>query len=243
MVMMRSSRNFILKFQISLLQVVERRLAHDALLHQLGPTRVESALKAARIYGVKSVLPALKTHQLLGSKLCNAGQRELKTAVSALISIKSGDDGVAACGPARSLASQNLTGAARKWMTSRPPCAREEHQPRARSRAASWLIQAVKNSFGACWLKRSLHPEKRNGSAGRRRRDEFEDRADFSRHRSSYDLDVVVRGRDSLLSFRLWLMVNFFKIQASTTSPLTTRNSPSERTWPILGWTTSGHRT
>ena len=80
--------------------------------------------------------------------------------------------------------------------------------------AASWLIQAVKNSFGACWLKRSLHPEKRNGSAGRCRRDEFEDRADFSRHRSSYDLGVVVRGRDSLLSFRLWLRVNFYKTQS-----------------------------
>ena len=61
-----------------------------------------------------------KNSQLFGSKLCNAGQRELKTAVSALISIKNGDDGVAACGPTRFLASQNLTGAARKWMTSRP---------------------------------------------------------------------------------------------------------------------------
>jgi hypothetical protein len=91
---MRSSRNFILKLQISLLQVVERRLAHDALSHQLGPTK------------------SGERHQLFGSTLCNAGQRELKTAVSALISIKSGDDGVAACGPARSLASQNLTGAA-----------------------------------------------------------------------------------------------------------------------------------
>src|SRR3974377_807985 len=96
---MRSSRYFILKFQISPLQVVERRLAHAALFLQLGPTRVESALKAARIYGVKSVLHALKTHQLFGSKLCNAGQRELKTAVSALISIKNGDDCIAACVP------------------------------------------------------------------------------------------------------------------------------------------------
>ena len=90
---------------------------------------VKCALKAAGIYCVKSVLPALKNHQLFGNKLCNAGQRELKTAVSALISIKSGDDGVAACGPTRFLASQDLTGAARKWMTSRPMYFRMTRDP------------------------------------------------------------------------------------------------------------------